>query len=334
MSDTERGLLAAVAAAPADDTPRLVYADWLDEHGQPDRAELIRVECRLEHVPDGSEEFRRLERRAADLYGAHEEEWLGPLAVSDMGEIEWHSRRGFIEAVDMPAGAFVELADELFARHPLVTDLFVTEAADDWEEFFACRRLRKLSTLGFGEESFDQDAAEALCESPHLGRLAELDLSSQPLGWHGMEAVSDAPLAGLERLSVYDSGIEDRGAAELFAARAFRRLRELSLGRNDLTDRACEELARATGFTRLETLNLAGNRITADGAAVLAAARHLGRLRSLSLDDNRIGPLGAAVLAESPNLGRLSHLSVNRCRVGPAGVARLRERFGRAAVHA
>jgi uncharacterized protein (TIGR02996 family) len=30
-----------------DDGPRLVYADWLDDHGDPERAEFIRVQCRL-----------------------------------------------------------------------------------------------------------------------------------------------------------------------------------------------------------------------------------------------------------------------------------------------
>jgi uncharacterized protein (TIGR02996 family) len=28
------GLLQAILADPEDDTPRLVYADWLEEHGQ------------------------------------------------------------------------------------------------------------------------------------------------------------------------------------------------------------------------------------------------------------------------------------------------------------
>ncbi len=35
----------AVRATPGDDTVRLVAADWLDEHGEGDRAELIRVGC-------------------------------------------------------------------------------------------------------------------------------------------------------------------------------------------------------------------------------------------------------------------------------------------------
>src|SRR3982750_4314118 len=36
-------LLAAIIADPDEDTPRLVFADWLDEHGEPERAEFIRV---------------------------------------------------------------------------------------------------------------------------------------------------------------------------------------------------------------------------------------------------------------------------------------------------
>ena len=42
---TELAFLAAIRAHPADDLPRLVYADWLEEHGQSERAEFIRVEC-------------------------------------------------------------------------------------------------------------------------------------------------------------------------------------------------------------------------------------------------------------------------------------------------
>ena len=37
----------AMEAAPADDLPSLVLADWLDEHGEPDRAELLRIEVAL-----------------------------------------------------------------------------------------------------------------------------------------------------------------------------------------------------------------------------------------------------------------------------------------------
>jgi uncharacterized protein (TIGR02996 family) len=38
-------LLRAICETPDDDTPRLVFADWLQEHGEEERAEFIRVQC-------------------------------------------------------------------------------------------------------------------------------------------------------------------------------------------------------------------------------------------------------------------------------------------------
>ena len=45
---THAAFLQSIIAAPDDDAPRLVYADWLEEHGgEPERAEFIRVQCEL-----------------------------------------------------------------------------------------------------------------------------------------------------------------------------------------------------------------------------------------------------------------------------------------------
>ena len=41
MTDQD-ALLRALCEAPEDDAPRLIYADWLDEHGDPMQAEFIR----------------------------------------------------------------------------------------------------------------------------------------------------------------------------------------------------------------------------------------------------------------------------------------------------
>lgn len=40
--------LRAIIAAPSDDLPRLAYADFLEESGEPERAEYIRVQCDLD----------------------------------------------------------------------------------------------------------------------------------------------------------------------------------------------------------------------------------------------------------------------------------------------
>jgi uncharacterized protein (TIGR02996 family) len=47
----EAAFLAAIIERPDDDVPRLVFADWLDEHGQPERAEFVRVQVELAALP-------------------------------------------------------------------------------------------------------------------------------------------------------------------------------------------------------------------------------------------------------------------------------------------
>lgn len=42
MNSERMTLLLATEAAPYDDAPKLVYADWLEEHGEADRAKWIR----------------------------------------------------------------------------------------------------------------------------------------------------------------------------------------------------------------------------------------------------------------------------------------------------
>lgn len=54
-----RTFAAACLLDPWDDTPRLVMADWLDEHGQEDRAELVRVQIRLSRPPWNSRDMIR-----------------------------------------------------------------------------------------------------------------------------------------------------------------------------------------------------------------------------------------------------------------------------------
>jgi uncharacterized protein (TIGR02996 family) len=57
----ESELLKAVLAAPDDDAPRLIYADWLDEHGRPERAEFVRVQCALARLPKPPASTRLIE---------------------------------------------------------------------------------------------------------------------------------------------------------------------------------------------------------------------------------------------------------------------------------
>lgn len=57
-------LLAAVCQFPDDDTPRLVLADWLDEHEQHERAEFIRVQVELARLQQNEEATEKGDREA------------------------------------------------------------------------------------------------------------------------------------------------------------------------------------------------------------------------------------------------------------------------------
>lgn len=71
-------LVRAIRARPDEDTPRLVLADALDEAGEPDRAELVRVQVELAAIPPtrafaGCSREIELRRRAGALTAAHPE---------------------------------------------------------------------------------------------------------------------------------------------------------------------------------------------------------------------------------------------------------------------
>jgi uncharacterized protein (TIGR02996 family) len=62
----EEALLQAIHDSPGDDTPRLVLADWLEEHDQHQRAELLRLQVVLRTISRGPERLAR-EKRVQEL---------------------------------------------------------------------------------------------------------------------------------------------------------------------------------------------------------------------------------------------------------------------------
>jgi uncharacterized protein (TIGR02996 family) len=126
MSDNT-AFLRAVLEHPDDDGPRLVYADWLDEQGQADRAEFIRVQCELaadwsccrctRHQRCG---FCRLQRREWELWGdGRMSQWFPTVRMAQtIGLSVWESAvdnrlpialicRGFIDSLICTAEALL-----------------------------------------------------------------------------------------------------------------------------------------------------------------------------------------------------------------------------------
>ena len=88
MSD-EKALLAAIRDHPDEDTPRLMLADWLQDNGQPERAEFIRVQVEASRLRWNDPRWKSLAEQAKKLFEAHGEEWIGPLGwLSPGGKTE------------------------------------------------------------------------------------------------------------------------------------------------------------------------------------------------------------------------------------------------------
>src|SRR4051795_602322 len=74
----EDGLLQAILDDPEDDAPRLVYSDWLEDHGEPNRAAFIRLQIELARLPKGDSRHPPLARREAALFRRNADAWFGP----------------------------------------------------------------------------------------------------------------------------------------------------------------------------------------------------------------------------------------------------------------
>src|SRR5437867_3261497 len=109
---TEQSFLDAVCEAPGDDVPRLVFADWLEDNGQPERAEFIRLQCRLAATDEWDDGRDELVRREQDLLAAHGKKWGKP-ATKFTTRVEF--RRGFVEGMTLPAAKFLASAGAIFA---------------------------------------------------------------------------------------------------------------------------------------------------------------------------------------------------------------------------
>src|SRR5262245_65421532 len=87
-----KAFLDDIVANIDDDTPRLVYADWLTENGQDERAEFIRVQVERSRLPAWDAAQVRLHLREQELLDQYGESWLAELPAVKGAKWEGFSR--------------------------------------------------------------------------------------------------------------------------------------------------------------------------------------------------------------------------------------------------
>lgn len=121
MTDHD-AFLEAIIEQPDADFPRLHYADWLDERGDP-RGEFIRVQCELAAHPKHhtAETGCPLRRREQELLSTHGAIWANPIvsAAPLVYPLSWQWSRGFISHITLSHDAFLVHATVLFLAAPI-----------------------------------------------------------------------------------------------------------------------------------------------------------------------------------------------------------------------
>ena len=214
---------------PQNDEPRLRYAAWLEDEGEP-LGEFIQVQCRLASAPD-SEIAWEWERREQELLAEHEEEWVGELR----GLIDWGTfRRGFIEEIAVAAGRFLHHAEVLFDHAPILV-VHLSRSREHVEALAECPWLARLRHLDLSNNFVRDQGVKLLAQSPFLGELHSLNLSSAALGDAGVQALAASPhLTNLRELYLCDNRIGPVGARALAFTPLADQLDLLHLRFNDL----------------------------------------------------------------------------------------------------
>jgi uncharacterized protein (TIGR02996 family) len=207
------GFLDALRDDPEDDATRLIYADWLDDHGDAERANFIRVQVRLARVSTGDPERPALEARNQEAMQANGARWLEgrPSSLS-----AWRLRGGLIDRLDFDHTATMADIEPLLVQHP-IRELKVGNAS-------ILRPLARSSALGLIrslviDASLDRRSAhdlDFLLASPFLGRLRGLSLHGEAVNNHLAHALTrSAHLRDLRVLNLKQTALSDAGVVQL-----------------------------------------------------------------------------------------------------------------------
>jgi uncharacterized protein (TIGR02996 family) len=321
----EQPFLDAIFARYADDRPRLVYADYLDDSGQPDRAELVRVQLALARL--GADDPRRVELsdRQLELLARTRAELSAQFA--GLG-VSVDFRRGVPDSVSVAAATFLARGADLFDRLH-IRRLRLLDVSAVVPKLVACPLLARVRELDLCGSELGNGGLHALSRSPFLADLDALDLGFNGLDDAGVvQLAASSLLPNLTRLALNDnSGISGEGLRSLAESPFFAGLVALDVSGNDVTDAGIRALVASPAMARLCAFRTACNPIGDAGVTALAGSALLGRMASadpkLDLRETALGPRAAEVLAAHPALAACAELDLSDNYLGDAGVAAL-----------
>jgi uncharacterized protein (TIGR02996 family) len=291
--------LADIKEAPEDDAPRLIFADWLEEQGDP-RGEFMRVQCQLARMSQDDPRRNDLRWRESELRDQNILSWLGRLPPG----IQPTFRRGLLQlSVSYPADLLrkpVRNWAETEAALWLESLQFSYLHGGTFEELTAVLELLPVVCLSVSSYSLDAATSVTFAALPALAQLRELELTH----------------------SFHPSGVCALGCSPHLA-----RLRKLVLSLSRIDVEGAQALATSPYLHELRVLDLHNSRVGVEGTRALAGSPLMAQLTELNLAGNELGDTGASIFLEA-QLPRLNKLDLSQNKVSPEIAAALRQRFG------
>src|SRR5262245_22450629 len=263
MTSSHDALYRAICAQPDEDTPRLAFADLIEEEdGEYLRAQFIRTQIALSQVPVYDPLWVKARQYDPDAPLGHCQTPTLPRVPGGYGWHRFEFRRGFPWKVGvLSPDAFLPGGEAIFDAAPIQALSMDTRTRPDFT---------------------------GLARWPHLARVHRLEV---PIGWlkaTGATQLVDSPFAtNLTELMFEVDGITADGLTALAGSSLFERLRVLDLWSNSMPSALLvDALAAAREPVALSRLSLSNNRLGHDDAAHLFALPVMRAIQHLDLSDN------------------------------------------------
>ena len=248
MAAHNNSLFQEILANPHDDDVRLVYSDWLEEQGETERAEFIRLQIQWVNALPRDRRRPQWLPRITELKEKFSEEWRPP----ELTGVLWGDfQRGWVDSLTPTHWeAFVSQAERIFSLTPVVKiDLcFNLNGSAGAQTVAKSPWLRQLNSLNMNYNRIGDGGAVDVAFSPHLENLFELSLNGNLIGSEGAKDLALSPqLDNLAELRLFDNLIGDTGAMSLVESRHLQNLELLDLRANPISKPAREMLHKRYG---------------------------------------------------------------------------------------
>jgi uncharacterized protein (TIGR02996 family) len=292
--------LLAQALETDDDATRLVYADWLEEQGDP-AAQLIRLSCQLATLPE--DERKPVKATLTALLTKHRAVWIDPIEswirpIDDRPVFE----RGMYRNVYGTAGKYAQKATQQ-AMLDAATRFGVrgTMLRGKAGKVPTCATLAWTRGLWWWDCQLDDDGLAELAESPHLAGLRRLTLEKVRCTNPGIRALGRLRLKHLGLPApVYYSKWTAAAVIDVVERSSIESLDLTGLNHIDPA-----ELGNAPAVAKLTSLHLHVSRL-----ADFALVRGPTNLTELRLESLRTEPADVEALLDNPTFAKLKRFSL------------------------